>query len=117
MSGAMRGGTLNRYIAIQSQTTTRDSFGAQILTWTTLKNVYALLEALTGSERAAAMSYSTDISHRVTVRYDDDLSDPRVVATYRILYGTRIFNINAALNIDEGNRTIELLCSEGLNNG
>jgi SPP1 family predicted phage head-tail adaptor len=117
MSGPMRGGTLTRFIDIQQQTVTKDSFGGQALTWVTLKSVYAAIEALSASERMAAMSYSTDVSHRVTVRYDAIFIDPRVVATYRILYGARIFNIEGAMNVDEANRTIELICSEGLNLG
>src|SRR5260370_918247 len=117
MTAPMRSGTLTRSINIQQRTTTKDSFGGQVQTWTTLKAVYAWIEALSGSERMAAMSYSTDVSHRVTVRYDAIFIDPRVVATYRIQYGSRIFNIEAALNVDEGNRTMELICSEGLNLG
>lgn len=117
MSGAMRAGTLTRLIAIQQQTVTKDSFGGQVLAWTTLKSVYAFIEALSGNERMAAMSYSTDVSHRVTVRYDAMFDDPRVAATYRILYGARIFNIEAALNLDESNREMQLICSEGLNLG
>lgn len=117
MSGPMRAGTLTRMIDIQQQTVTKDSFGGQVQTWTTLKSVYALIEALSGNERMAAMSYSTDVSHRVTVRYDAIFDDPRVVAAYRVQYGARIFNVEAALNMDESNRTLELICSEGLNLG
>jgi len=117
MTAPMRAGTLTRLINIQARTVTTDSFGGQAQTWTTLKAVYAWIEALSGNERVAAMSYSTDVSHRVTVRYDAIFDDPRIVATYRIQYGARIFNIEAALNMDEGNRTIELICSEGLNLG
>lgn len=113
----LRGGTLTRSIQIQSRATSKDSFGGQSMTWTTLKTVYAAIEALSGTERLAAQSFATDVSHKVTIRYDALFSDPRQVATYRILYGTRIFNIEAALNIDEANRVIELLASEGLNLG
>lgn len=113
----LRGGTLTRTIQIQSRSTTKDSFGGQTMTWTTLKTVYASIEALAGTERLAAQSFSTDVSHKVTIRYDAMFADPRQVATYRILYGTRIFNIEAAMNIDEANRVIELLASEGLNLG
>jgi SPP1 family predicted phage head-tail adaptor len=117
MTAAMRGGQLTRYIAIQQRGTSRDTFGQQVETWTTLKSVYAYIEALSGNDRAAAQSIATDVSHRVTVRYDAIFDDPRVAATYRILYGSRVFHIQAALNVDESNRTIELLATEGLNYG
>ncbi|ARK96164.1 phage head closure protein [Burkholderia pseudomallei] len=117
MTTRMRAGQLNRLVAVQQRSTARDSFGQQIETWTTIKPVYAYIEALSGSERAAAQSISTDVSHRFTLRYDAIFADPRVVATYRIVYASRIFDINAALNIDESNRTVELLASEGMTNG
>ena len=118
MSGAMRGGTLNRLVQIQSRTMTQDSFGGQSETWTTINSVYALIESLGASERAAAASYSTDVSHRVTCRYDPNVfADPRAVGAYRVLYGARIFRIEGSMNIDEGDRTIVLMCSEGLNLG
>lgn len=117
MSGPMRAGTLNRLIDIQHQVASKDSFGGETFGWATLKSVYAGIEALSGNELMAAMSFSTDVSHRITVRYDDIFSDPRVTATYRVQYGARIFNVEAGLNLDEGNRTLQLICSEGLNLG
>ncbi|TCG08375.1 head-tail adaptor protein [Paraburkholderia steynii] len=117
MSVSVRAGTLDRGISVQQRTTQRDSFGQQIIAWSEIKTVYAHIEALTGSERDAAMSISADISHRITVRYDDIWSDPKTVAAYRIVYGTRTFNINAPMNIDEANRLVELLCTEGLTYG
>lgn len=117
MTTQMRAGQLNRYVQIQQRGATRDTFGQQVETWITLKPVYAYIEALSGTERAAAQSISTDVSHRLTFRYDDIFADPRVVATYRVLYGTRIFDVNVMLNIDETNRTIQLLATEGMTYG
>lgn len=116
-AGQMRSGLLSRRVIVQQRTTQKDSFGQQLTTWTDVKTVYAYIEALTGSEREAAMSVSTDVSHRVTVRFDAIFSDPRQVAAYRLAYGTRLFNVQACMNLDEANRTIELLCAEGLNYG
>lgn len=117
MTARVRGGELNRLISIQQRGTTRDEFGQQVTTWSEVKKVYALIEPLAGNERIAAMSVSTDVSHRITVRYDAIFADPRVVAAYRVVYGTRTFNIQASMNLDEANRTIELLAAEGMNNG
>ncbi len=117
MSAPMRAGTLRREISVQQRATQKDSFGQQLISWVEIKKVYAAIEPMTGSERVAAMSLSTDISHRVTVRFDAIFDDPRIAATYRLVYGTRVFNVQAPLNVDEENRTIELLCSEGMNYG
>lgn len=115
--GSVRAGTLNRSVRVQQRTTQKDSFGQQLIAWTDVKTVYALIEALTGSERNAAMSVSTDVSHRVTVRYDAIWSDPVQAAAYRLVYGTRLFNIEACMNLDESNAVVELLCAEGLSYG
>ncbi|MCA8248078.1 phage head closure protein [Burkholderia multivorans] len=117
MTTSMRSGQLTRLVTVQQRDTARDSFGQQVESWSTVKSVYAYIEVLNGSERAAAQSVATDVSHRFTVRYDAIFADPRVVATYRIVYATRIFDIHAALNVEESNRTIELLASEGFTNG
>jgi len=51
------------------------------------------------------------------IRWKAIFADPKLVATMRILYGTRIFNIHDSQNVDEGNRIILLSASEGLNHG
>ncbi|MFP3890978.1 phage head closure protein [uncultured Ralstonia sp.] len=117
MTARIRSGLLTRLITIEQRVTTQDSFGQQQETWNTVKPVYALIEALNGSERAAAQSVMTDVSHRITVRYDAIFADPRVVAAYRATYNGRIFIIQAALNIDEGNQIVELMAAEGMTNG
>ncbi|KAA1015971.1 phage head closure protein [Paraburkholderia panacisoli] len=113
----LRAGQLNRLVSIQQRVTALDSFGAQPQTWIEIKKVYAYIEALGGSERAAAESVSTDVSHKFTVRYDAIFTDPKVAAAYRIVYANRIFDIQACLNADEANRIVELLAMEGMTLG
>ena len=49
------------------------------------------------------------------------LAIPAAIAALRVVYQgngvTRYFNVQNARNLDERNRTIELLVSEGLNEG
>ncbi|WP_454737596.1 phage head closure protein [Cupriavidus necator] len=117
MTARIRAGDLNRLITIQQRSTSQDGFGQQVTTWSDVKKVYAFIEPLAGNERIAAMQVSTAVSHRITVRYDAIFADPRVVAAYRVAYNGRYFNIQAAMNLDEANRTIELLAAEGMNYG
>lgn len=117
MTAHLRRGELNRYVAVQSRTSTPDSFGEPAQTWTTIKFVYSKIEALSGRELLAASAVASEVSHRFTVNYDAIFANPLVVATYRVLYGTRIFDISACMNIDEENRVIELLALEGLSLG
>ena len=49
------------------------------------------------------------MTHRVTIRHRD-----AVTAKMRLKFGTRILNIRAVVNPSERNRTLELLCEEGV---
>ena len=113
----IRSGDLRRRVTIQQRSTTQDGFGQQAVTWADLLTVSAHIESLSGNQLNKAQSIYSEVTHKVTVRWQTVLSDIKVVGSYRILYGTRIFDIGADLNVDERNRVIELLCKEGLNDG
>lgn len=118
----MRIGDLRRRVSIQTRGTTLDSYGQQLTTWADLlTGVPAAIQALSGRELLAAQAINTEVSHIITVRYAAALADPKAVAAMRVVYVnegvTRLFNISAAMNLDERNRQIDLLCAEGLNNG
>ena len=114
----MRTGDLRRRVAIQSRSVTLDSWGQQIAAWDdVLTNCPAAIEALAGNERLVALQIHSEITHKVTIRYNAAFSIPADVGSWRITYASRIFNIHAAMNPDEKNRWIEIMCSEGLNDG
>ena len=113
----LRAGQLNRVVSIQQRSTTQDTFGGLPESWTEITQVYALIEALSGYEKMAADAVASGVSHRITVRYDPMFDDPKIAATYRIVYNTRIFDIQAPMNVDEGNHIVELLATEGMTLG
>lgn len=114
----MRIGNLRRRITIQTRSGLVDSFGQQQTSWVDLLTaVPADLESLAGRELQLAQAINAEVTHRVTVRYHPQLANPVSVAAMRIVYGARIFNILASMNVDERNREIELMASEGLNQG
>ena len=118
----MRAGSLNRRVALQSRTATVDSWGQQGTTWVDLlASVPAAIEPLSGRELELAQSLNSEITTRITLRYHPQLANPAAVAALRIVYVhagiTRYFNVQAARNLEERNRDIELLASEGLNEG
>lgn len=114
----MRIGNLRRRITFQARSGVVDSFGQQQTSWVDLLTaVPAELEALAGRELQVAQAINAEVTHRVTVRYHPQLANPVAVAAMRIVYGARIFNILASMNVDERNREIELMASEGLNQG
>jgi SPP1 family predicted phage head-tail adaptor len=114
----LRAGQLNRVVSIQQRSTVQDTFGGLPETWTNVAtNVYAFIEALSGYEKLAGEAVASGVSHRITLRYDPMFADPKLVATYRVLYGTRIFDVQASMNVDEGNHIVELLATEGMTLG
>jgi SPP1 family predicted phage head-tail adaptor len=64
-----------------------------------------------------AQANQSELTHTVTIRYQAQFADTRYMATLRILHGSRIFNIHAAIDLGEQHKWIELPCSEGLNDG
>lgn len=109
----MRAGELRRRVTIQQRVTTQDTFGGQSQTWADFAaHVPAAIEPLSGRELMTAQSTQSEVSHRITIRYL-----PGVTAAMRIVYQGRYFNISAVMNIEERNREMQILASEGLNNG
>ena len=114
----MQGGNLKRRVTVQGRgTSTQDAFGEPSITWTTLATVWGDLEGLSGNELLKAQQVNSQTSHTVTVRYQPLFIDPKVVATYRLIYKGRIFNVHASINEAEQDRTICLYCSEGVGDG
>ena len=118
----MRAGDLRRRVSIQARNSTQDAYGQQVVVWTDyMTSVPANIQALGGREIIAAQAINVDVTHQITVRYSSLLADPVAVAAMRVVYVnasiTRYFNISAAMNVDERNKTVELLASEGLNLG
>jgi SPP1 family predicted phage head-tail adaptor len=115
----MRAGDLRRRISIQTRGVTQDAAGQQVVTWTDyLTNVPADVQSLTGRELFIAQSAESEVTHTIVVRYTDLLADPVKVAGMRAVYVnggvTRYFDLKAAMNVDERNRTLQFLASEGL---
>lgn len=113
----MRAGEMNQRITLQQRASTQDSFGAQDNTWTDVATLWAGINPMTGKELFAAQAVNTEITHVVKTRYQALFADPKAVAAMRLNYSGRIFNIHASMNVGEGNREVQLLCSEGLNTG
>ena len=106
-------------ITIQARSTLLDGFGQESVSWVDLVTVYANIRptARLMPERVAAMQTVPDLTHTVAVRYQASLL-PLVQATsWRIVYGSRIFNIFHARLIDEANRFIVFECREGTYDG
>jgi len=71
--------------------------------------VWGRIEPLGGGERLRAMQIEDRLSHRITIRHRAG-----VTARMRVVFGQRIFNIRALVDVEERGRFLHLLCQEGV---
>lgn len=107
-------GQLNRLIAIQSLTQTKDAEGGIVDSWSTFGTVWAKIANLSGNERRATDQGGKTAEARTefTIRY---LSG--VVEKMRVSYGGKYYDIAHVNDFSDGHRFMILTCSRGMNLG
>lgn len=110
-------GRLDKRITIQSRSSSLDAYGQQVNTWSTVLECWANIRPMGGSERLQALAMESQLSHTVAIRYNPLVMPPTTADAYRVLYGSRLFNIVAVRNLDEANHWLILDCTEGTLNG
>lgn len=113
----MRAGDLRHRVTFQSRSMAADTYGAQSPVWTDVATVWSDISPLFGRELQAAQQINVEISHSITIRFQQQFAGPKAVAAMRIVYGDRIFNIHASIDPDERRKSLVLTASEGLNAG
>lgn len=103
----MRAGELRHRITIQQKTVVRDTYGGETVTWTNTATVWAAVEPLSGREYFSAQQVQAEVNHRIRIRYRAGIT-----TTMRVLWGTRVFDILAIINLQERGREIHLMCKE-----
>ena len=114
---AIGAGQLNHRVRIQRPIVSKDMLGAPTQGWTDVGTVWADIQPISGREARIADRVAAEVTHQITVRFQDAFSAPKAVAQLRVLYRRRVFAIHAALNEDEANVVVTLLASEGLRDG
>lgn len=105
----MRAGELRRQITIEQRADTPNSRGEPIPAWSTFATVYAAIEPIVGREKIIASQVNDQQEMNVRIRYL-----PGVSPKMRIKYGTRTFQIEGVVNVDERDREMKLMCIEQL---
>ncbi len=113
----MQAGKLSKTIVLQRRDSAKDTLGEQVTTWSDVAQLRAEIVPLSAREMLAAQAVRSEMTHQITVRFAKFLADPKEMARLRIVYGTRLFNIQGVINVDESDRQLTLLVSEGLNDG
>lgn len=105
----MQAGRLRHPITIQAPVKTANTTGETRKQWSDVASRRAHIEPLSGRELWQARQTDATVSHRVTMRADRSLS---IVPQMRVKFGTRVFDINAALTVDEIHHEQVLYCTE-----
>jgi SPP1 family predicted phage head-tail adaptor len=108
----MRAGRLKHTVILQQPAGSQDSVGERTTTWGDTVTVHAAIEPLRASEVFAGRQQQGSSTHRIQIRYSAAVAG--IDNSWRVKYGTRIFTIDGPpRNIQERNRTLELICTEG----
>jgi SPP1 family predicted phage head-tail adaptor len=101
-------GQLRHQIKIVDLTNSQDSFGGVAIdSATPFATVWAAVESLSGRELYAAQQKSSQVTHRITMRWMDG-----VFARQNVWYGDRQFQIEYVENVKELNKILYLFCIE-----
>jgi SPP1 family predicted phage head-tail adaptor len=103
----MRIGDLRHRVELQAFTTIADGMGGGTATWSTEDTVRAAIWPVSVSEQVKAGSPTMVATHKVRIRYNEDLR-----AEWRVKFGDRYFSIVSIVNKDEKNAQMDLLCRE-----
>ena len=112
---------MRRRLLIQQRVVTKDTHGQQQTNWIDLlTGVPADIQPLSGRELEAAQAINAEVTHQIDIRFHPLLADPVKVAGMRAIYQPsadvkRYFNVHTSMNVDERNKKITLMASEGLN--
>lgn len=112
MIGKPSVGAMRHRVVIQNRMKTDDSFGQEPQTWLDVLSCYAQIEPVSGMSQLAAAAQQSSVSHSIFIRFRNGIN-----ARQRVVFGSRIFEIDAAINIDERSVYLQLECTEGLTAG
>lgn len=101
-------GKLRHQITIEREQSVSDGAGGSTITWSTVATPRAFIKPMSGGERLQAMRLESTVTHRIFIRYRDDL-----LTSDRINYKGRLMQIRALINLEERNRWIEIYADEG----
>ncbi len=111
----MDAGKLNRRVQIQTQSTTQDSFGQQLQTWTTAYTCWASIDVQASQLVYATAEFIEKVTHRITCRWTYSFvftPKQRIVYTEARTGVTHTYEIEAVLNDKQANVSVTLLCYE-----
>lgn len=98
---------LRSRITLQSASDMPDNGGGITRSWEDMDTVWAEILPLSGKETLRQLQLQSVVTHRITIRYRNDVN-----AAMRLATGGRVFVIRAVINPGERDEVLELLTEE-----
>lgn len=109
---------LRHRLTLQQEQRSLDDIGGYVRSWQDVANIWAEIipvvsisntERSSGREQVAAGKIMSELSHRIIIRYRDDID-----TSMRLVYENRHFNIRSIVNVNERKEWIEIMAQEGV---
>lgn len=94
---------------IQQATESQNTVGESVKTWATVATIWARVDPLRGTEYFTAMQTKATVDTKITMRKN---AFPSLSPKHRILFGTRIFDIEAVIDVEGIGDAMEVNCKE-----
>ena len=107
MSGNGSIGAMRERLVLEAPQDTPDGAGGFTRVWTGIATLWAGLRPLSAQERVVAEAEDHAVTHRILIRWRDDISTDR-----RFRDGARIFEIRAVSDPDERGRFLNIDAAE-----
>lgn len=101
----MMAGRLRQSVALRQKSVTRDSLGAEVVTWSDFATVFADAQPITGREYVAMRQAQSDISIRFRIRYLAGVN-----TAMQVRWDGADYQILEVINKGARDRELELLC-------
>ena len=101
----MKAGPLRYKVVVQRKSVSKDSLGAETITWTTYATVWAQVQPLRGREYIDLRAAQAEITTRIRMRYLSGLD-----TTMQIVFGSQTFAIVEIIDENSRNRMLEVMC-------
>ena len=108
----MRAGRLHKRVKIEQRSSTQDSAGEPLHTWSTFTNAYAAIEPSSARELMAAHAVMSEVTHLVMLRWQAG-----ILPSMRVNYDGMLLNIQSIINKNQDSKELVLVCTTGLSEG
>ncbi|WP_299081715.1 phage head closure protein [uncultured Paraglaciecola sp.] len=106
-------GALRHRIRLERQESSNDPVtGERLQSWITLADRRGHIKPVRGSELIPTSGETSQITAKIMLRYDATLSGLNPKDRAIDLAAGDIYDIDSVINVEEGDRVIELMCTE-----